>query len=458
MPISKVLLGKGVLVEDESYFIRANHVCKQLTHDVLNEEKSVQARFFWDWGKILFHLGKNSGEAVEFYHARENFRIAKSLGLEDPEFFKDDGDVHFELGQLLGNGHLHFEAIECYQNSLQRSHDSAEAWYALGLCYTLILDEKFDPDFFAMAEVSFANAAKIDPNHLMLWFKWGQLELEHAKQHDNVEVLQSAIEKFAKANSLETNNAHILYFWGEALMMAGTLTDQVGLLKAAKDNFAASVALQSENDLVWHLYGCCLNELGRYFNHESWYHEAISKFLQGLAINKNSVLLWHGLAYSHFALGELKGDVSLIEKACNFCAKAMDNGAVSQPQCWNDWGVALMKIGEITHDKLYAVAAIEKFESAIRLQRSWSTDQECDTELLYNYGCALDFLGDFSDDPIYYEKAIVALQKVLQCEPDHPHVRYNLALTLSHLGELIADVECLEKAVELFEEVIATRF
>ncbi len=454
----QVLLGKAMLVEDESYLIRANHVCKELANSVSNEENPVQARFFWDWGKILFLLGKNSGEALDFFNARENFRVARKLGLEDADFFKDDGDIHFELAQLLGNASFHFEAIECYQHSLQRSHESVEAWYALGLCYMLLFENTDESDYFSLAQRSFSNAAKMDPGHLMIWFKWGQLELEHAKQNENVSLLQSSAERFAIADSLEMNNPNILYCWGEALMIVGALTEQVVLLKAAEEKFALSASLQPENDLVWHLYGCCLNELGRYFNHESWFHEAISKFLQGLAINKNSVLLWHGLAYSHFAIGELKEDVSWIEKSCNFCAKAMENGAVSQPQCWNDWGVALMKLGELTHDKLYAIAAIEKFENAVKLQKSWSEKQECDAELLYNYGCAYDFLGDFSEEPIYYEKAIIALQKVLQSEPNHPHVKYNLALALSHLGELIGDAECLERAIDFFEEVIGRDF
>lgn len=454
----QVLLSKGMLVDDESYFVRANQVCKDLVHEVFSEEDQIQARFFWNWGKILFFIGKSSGEAVDFYEARENFNMARSLGLEEPDFFKDNGDIHFELAELLGRESLYLSAIDCYQKSLKLSHDSWEAWYSLGLCYMLLHENDNDPKYFFLANASFANAAKVESNHLMLWYKWGQLQLEYAKQHEDVDILFSSIEKFDKANSIENNHAHILCCWGESLMLAGTLSEKITLLKEAEKKFAASVALQSENDFIWHLYGCCFNELGRYFNHESWYHEAIAKFLQGLAINKNSALLWHGLAYSHFAIGELKSDISLIEKACSFCAKAMENGALSQPQCWNDWGVALMKIGELTHDKFYAIAALEKFENAINLQNSWGTHQECDPELLYNYGCALDFLGDFSDDPVYYEKAITALQKVLHSEPKHPHARYNLALALSHLGELIGDAECLEKAIDHFEIVIAQDF
>ncbi|MBA3604212.1 MAG: tetratricopeptide repeat protein [Parachlamydiaceae bacterium] len=454
----QALLRKGALIEDENYFIRANEVCKELVLNIDSEEKNIQARFFWDWGKILFYLGKNSGEAVDFYEARVNFCMAKSLGLEDPEFLKDEGDIHFELAELLGRESLYLEAIECYQNSLKISHDSLDAWYSLGLCYMLLYDNDNDQKFFFLADTSFSNAAKVDSNHLMLWFKWGQLQLDYGKQYDDVDILASCVEKFAKANSIQANHPDILCCWGEGIMLVGTLTEQISLLKAAEKKIAASAALQPENDHVWHLYGCCFNELGRYFNNESMYLEAIGKFLQGLAINKNSVHLWHGLAYSHFAIGELKGDIALIEKACNFCAKAMENGAISQPQCWNDWGVALMKIGELTHDKVYAIAALEKFENAMNLQSSLGVNQECDSELVYNYGCALDFLGDFSDDPIYYEKAIVALQKVLTNEPSHPHARYNLALALSHLGELIADAELLEKAVEQFEMVIENDF
>jgi tetratricopeptide (TPR) repeat protein len=449
----QVLLSKGKLVEEVGYFSEARAACEQLAEQALLQNECVQAQFFWDWGKSLFGIGQNYGEAIDFYNALEKYKDAASKGQGDPEFFKDYGDVFLELARLLGRENFCLEAIEWYQKSITLSHESVDAWYSHGVCYMMLYENFNDQEHLFKASQSFSNASKLDPNHSSVWLKWGLLQLDYGKQNEDVDFLEKSIEKFMRADAIEAKHPAILCSWGEALMLKGTIEEGVCDLKAAERKFADSVAMQPENDFIWQLYGCCYNEMGRYFNNEFYFQEAINKFQQGLAINKNSSFLWHGLAYSHFAIGELKSDLNLIEKACQYCAKAMEHGALSQAQFWNDWGVALMKMAELSHDKSYADAAIEKFENAMHLQSSMN-GVECDTELLYNYGCALDFLGDFSDDIHFYEKSIQALQKVVQRDPLHPHARYNLALAISHIGELTLDVECLERAVEHFEVVI----
>lgn len=449
----QVLLTKGKLVDEVGYFSEARNECELIVETASLQDKDVQARFFWDWGKSLFCIGQNYGEAIDFYKACEKYQEVASRDLNDPEFFKDYGDVYLELARLLGRENFCLEAIEWYQKSIKLSHESVDAWYSLGVCYMMLFENFNDKEHLFKASQSFSNAAKLDPNHSSVWLKWGLLQLDYGKQNEDVDFLEKSIEKFIRADAIEAKHPAILCSWGEALMLKGTLEEEVSDLKAAEKKFADSIAMQPENDFIWQLYGCCYNEMGRYFSNESYFHEAINKFQQGLAINKNSAFLWHGLAYSHFAIGELKSDLSFIEKSCQYCAKAMEHGSLSQAQFWNDWGVALMKMAELSHEKSYAEAAIEKFENAMHLQSSVN-EEECDSELIYNYGCALDFLGDFSDDIHYYEKAIQALQKVLQQDPHHPHARYNLALAISHLGELAADVESLERAIEQFEIVI----
>lgn len=450
----QTLMLKGILVEEESYFMQALEKCRQMEPSALEQEEVIRVQFFWDWGKTHFLMAKRSGEAVDFYEALEKYRLIMNEKDDDPDFLKDCGDVYLQLGRLLSRESYCLEAIEFFQKSLIEAHECAETWFSLGLCFALLFENFGGAENFLRANKSFYNAVKLDFNQLAYWFKWGQLQLECGKQQENLELIKGSIEKFARADSIEAHHPVVLCAWGEALLVHGTFTEEIGSLKSAERKLAESLALNSENEMAWHVFGCCSNELGRYFNDENYYVEAMAKFRQGLALNKNSALLWHGLAYSNFALGEFKNDLSFIEKSCQFCARAMENGALSQVQCWNDWGVALMKMGEILSDKLLIELALEKFENAMNLQNSWGNREECDVELLYNYGCALDFLGDFSEEPLCYEKAVQVLQKVLHLDPSHPHARYNLALALLHLGERISDAECLGRAAEQFEAIL----
>jgi tetratricopeptide (TPR) repeat protein len=143
-----------------------------------------------------------------------------------------------------------------------------------------------------------------------------------------------------------------------------------------------------------------------------------------------------------------------VEKASRFYEKAMENKKTTDPQHWNGWGIVLLKLAEITNEKRNVEAAVAKFEQALMLYSSRNGDDDLDPDLLYNYGCALDFLGDFYEEACYYEKAVQALTKVLQIDSEYTAARYNLALALSHLGEQTADVECFHQAIDQFQMLL----
>lgn len=114
-----------------------------------------------------------------------------------------------------------------------------------------------------------------------------------------------------------------------------------------------------------------------------------------------------------------------------------------------------MKLAEMTNDPKYVESAIEKFERAINQNAEDPINQECDLEWLYNYGCALDFLGDFTEETCDYERAVQVLSKVLEVDPSYTFARYNLALSLSHLGEHADDVESFQKSLHHFEILLS---
>lgn len=274
----KALLAKGKLLDEVGYYNQVIQECDQLHSTALLQPKPLQAQFFACWGRALFLVGQIYGEAIDYNLACEKFREAEDKGLQTPEFFKECGDAYLELARLLGRENFCLEAIEFYQKSIKSSHECTDCWHSLGLCYTMLFENFSSVHHYNLADISFSNASKIDPNHPSLWVTWGLLHLGFGKQFEDVQSLEKSIEKFAKADTLEASQAWILCSWGEALLLKGSLTDQVSCLKEAERKFALSVSLQPDNDLIWQLYGCCFNELGRYFNAESYFQEAINKF------------------------------------------------------------------------------------------------------------------------------------------------------------------------------------
>jgi tetratricopeptide (TPR) repeat protein len=160
------------------------------------------------------------------------------------------------------------------------------------------------------------------------------------------------------------------------------------------------------------------------------------------------------MALAYNSLGEMQGDPYILEKALESFAHSARLHDGLEPHFWNDWGAALMRMTEMTGSQAYLIEAIEKFEYAIAVQGGDQDTTVVDPQLLYNYGCALDFLGDFSDDEQHYQHAIKVLTQVVILDPDFVHARYNLGLAWSHLAELISDIESFEKAGEQFQRSV----
>jgi len=202
------------------------------------------------------------------------------------------------------------------------------------------------------------------------------------------------------------------------------------------------------------ILGACFCELGRYFQSKDIYLDAIDKFNEGLKINSNHVLLLHGLALAYYAVGSFDEDVKMLEMAVALCKKIDEIEKVKTSGFLNDWGVALMKLGDINNDLSLIEQAAEKFEKAIN-GRLDANPLQIELEWLYNYGCSLDFLGDFRHEALYYEKSIQVLTHVLEIDSGYIHARYNLALAYFHLAELQEDVDCYLLAIDHFEQLLS---
>lgn len=405
--------------------------------------------FYWNWGQCCHLQGKLSGEADDFNRALEQFENAMKAGVQSAEFWNDYGEAVSEFAFLLGRKESLFDAINFFQNSIKSSPDYFPAHLNLACVLEYIFEIYGDEKYYLTAHEAFEKASLLETRNLNLWLKWGQLHLAYAKIYRDIDRLQTCFEKFSLADACESDNAHVLMRWAEAQLLYGSHQERVDLLRAAERKIVLSLEILPENSESWYIYGTCLNELGRYFQDDQFYFQAIEKFHYGLSINQTDALLWYGLALAHFAIGEYSDDFQMIEKSSQYCAKVLELGGHTLPHFWNDWGVALMKLAEMTNDKAALEAAIEKFEEAIAAQAE--NDSEIDPECLYNYGCALDFLGDFTEDSRYYEQAVQVLAKALITDPHYTNARYNLALSLSHLGEANADVEILQKSLEHFQ-------
>lgn len=448
------LIRLGLIEEEVHYFQEALGKFEEIASLGIDIPSDKRLNFFWDWGQTWFFLGKLAGEALDFRMAIDKYTLAAEEGLSSAVFWNAFGDAYVELAFLIGRKELFFEALDYYNRAIATDPASFQSWFNLGCTHQCIFEITTDPAHFVRAVDCFEEASSTDPEHAALWFKWGQLLATMGKYKRDTDFLQTSLEKFALANKFEPRHPGILSRFGEAQMLLGANLERADLLKEAEDKILRSIEINPDNPEIWYLYGVCLNEFGRYFADTSYYKQAIEKFQHGLSLNQADPLLWYGLAMSHYAMGDADSDQQLLERSVRYFSRVLEFGGQHFYQFWNDWGVALMRLAEITNDQHYLEASLQKFEEIINRHQSLD-DEQLDVEWLYNYGCALDFLGDFTDELHYYEKAVQILTHVLNSDSDYSHARYNLALALSHLGESASDIDSLNKAVEHYQILLA---
>lgn len=453
---AQILIDIALFEGEASYFNEANRCFKKALSllDIVDTDTIPREEFFWKWGLCLSSLGKVSGEPIDFHQSIEKYRQAHELGCQETKFFNDFGDALSDMGSLIEKPEYFAEALVLFNQAVRQSPEEFDGWYHQACCMQNLADFKNHDKLLDQADCSFVRAVEINPNHSQVWLKWGELETTIGKLKRDSEKLEGSLLKFAKAHQLEPGDPEILSSWAECELCLGAQEDRLELIHSARIKILNSIEILPEDPNSWYLYGSCLNELGRYFSDEDYYNQAIEKFQYGLSLARQHPFLWYGLALSHFALGELTEQQALFEKAARYCSRVMECGGEGFSQFWNDWGVALLKLAELTQQASYVEMAIEKFERALKQPLQSVDVEDIDLEWIYNYSYAHDLLGDLTEEPHHFEKAIQIFTQILQVDPSYTLARYNLALSLSHLGEAMFDVEYYHKALEQFQLIL----
>ena len=421
-------------------------------------EVDFPADALWFFGVCLYGIAKDSEEAVDYKAAIEKMCEAHSRGLQDSAFYLDYGMTLGEMGILLDSVEHLKEAAHFFEKCLQTSLDHPLTWLRLACTYKLLYLMTVDVEFFEKSDQSFVAAAREQQrtenaeNRDDLWVNWAELFIFEGKISNDPDLLTAALEKLVQVSEKNTSNVLVLNLTGDALTHLGIFEDRFEHFKEAQVKLEQAHSLYPNNiDTIRHL-GHCLSSMGKYLGDPKYLLQAIEKFHIGISLDKGDYQMWYGLAMTNFSLGEQTTDTAIYEKSLKFFSETVKLGG-DLPMHWNDWGVALMKLGELTNDQRPIAEAVEKFEAAIQSYNSKSLGPS-DPDWFYNYGCALDWLGTYDPNPVYFERSVSILSRLLEQYPMLQHIRYSLGLSLYHLGDVIGDVELLEQSILHFSTYI----
>lgn len=445
----------GEMKEQGQFFIEADKKFQFAEQCYPRGAKKEKANFYWHWGHCWHLMGKLSGEAFDISKALEKYKVAESLGANQAEFWNDYGNALGEQACLLGLDYLFPEVVEKFRNAVTHNLKDFEGWFGLACSYMRVFETSQDEEDFERANEAFLYASELEPKSAVMWLCWGQLLLLLGKARHDVDLLHESAEKFKEANQYESNNPLVLCRWSEALMSLGALQENIQLIRQAEKHIMQSVQQDPGNAEGWYFYGRVLVEKGRYFGDVKFYLEAIEKYQHGFSLNQSLKLFRYGMAIAYYEVSLQDGDQEALKLSLDHFQELSLDEKELPPQFWVDWGNALFKYGEDTHQKHYIETSLSKYEKTIALLGDDFKKDPLIVSCIYYYARSLDALGDLYDDPVFYEKAIHLLNHLLQYEPGFTHARYNLALTFAHLGELVSDISFLEKANEQFEVLMA---
>lgn len=421
----------------------------------LNISKYDLGSLYRDWGVLWFHFGKLSGEAFDFRQSIKFFQRAIKQGFSAYDLYNDYGNCLIELSVLLNRPELIIESVEMYWRSVRIKSDFYDGWMNLSSALKILYELHPLNAYYNLANEGFQQAAQIDSQNGSLWLKWGQLHAFKGKITRDLDVIKDSCDKYEIADDCEPNHAAVLSSWAESLLLIGEWLEDLQFLKDAKEKIIRSLELAPKHPLIWCLYGNCLCEFGRYFNEGSYFHQAVEKYQYALKLAPKDPVVLYGIAMAYCSIGQFENNTEWLQEANIYCRKVIENGGHSHAQYWNDWGVVLMKLGMITDEKELVEAAMNRFEQALRVRSNQQKDEEMEPEWLYNYGCALDFLGDYNEDPAFFEKAIQVLKKVIELDPYFHQAYYNLAIAYSHFAELTADLNSYKDALRYIEAYLS---
>lgn len=441
---------------DVERFHQATEKFKQAENCTYGASSKEQGKFYWLWGHCWRCIGDVHGEACDYQEANQKFRVAAELGFDELYFWNDYGHVLSHLIALLGRDELFHEVVHIYKQATLADPENFEGWFNLACSSTCLYEMEGGRDQFEIANEAFEQAKRCHPDDANVCLYWGQLMLTAGKVDRDITKLEESVLLLSLAEELgHPQQSLILCRWGEALMNCGSYLENYSLLLESKEKLEQSIKLTSDVPEVWYFYGRCISEIGRYFNDLNYFMEAIEKYEMGKSLAPNFPPFFYGLALAYSEGAELTLDVTMLVESLKNFDLLQESSPFLPPQFWLDWAAVLLKHGEITRSKESIAHAIEHLEKAIVMEsENRPDDNPLLIDILYHYGSALDNFGDFHDDPVYYERAIKVLAKVLEMDPKHINARYHLAIALTHLGELVSDIDCFQAANEQFEMIL----
>jgi tetratricopeptide (TPR) repeat protein len=447
-----ILIQMGKHLNDPSFFEAALEKYQQASKVVEN----VPSELYWDWGEAWILLGGQSGEPTDFQQGLAKFDLAWREGIRSFFFRLDYACALLHYGELTGNPSFLEEALSLFRGVIADAYSPDKeasiayvvAWRKYPLAMKVRYQLTHDKEHFEEADALFREAILVLPKQSELWLDWGELFLQRGWLKQDLKAIETGLEKLTTSKIKECDPLRASFLLGMGLVIFGLFLENLKLLRDGQERIKSALEV-APHHFQLHLASAFVElGFGLYFSEEAAFARAAAILENRLQGDRTSAESLHALFQTYLAWGLKMNDPSLVKKGIWAIARLSALRPFS-PHYLNEWGIALLRLKQVDTTQgsaqAYVEEAIDKFRKASNLCE--------DEDTLYNWGCALNLLGDLTADEEDYSKAIDLLTKVFEKRPAELHVRYHLGLAFLHLGELTLNADCLMQAIELLESV-----
>lgn len=441
------LLQLGRFHDEHHFHLEAKNKYQKALELAANQPLGVLAEVYWDYGIAWSEIAKNSGEALDVKLAIEAFRISLKLQPKPSfEFFNDCGKAYLEMGLLINDTRLYFQAIYYLHRATENAPHYFDGWVTLAEAYSQLYINTMDERYIVKASHAFQTAVKISPRVVDVWLSWAQILAESGRLNGDVKLLRQSIEKCARAATLDSKDPLIIAQWVESLSMLGAATSRLDLLIEAEQKILKATDAYPDDPDLWHAYGVCLISFGRYYDDPDYYEMAIEKLQYGLSIDRTTPEHWHTLGHVHKLYADLTNHEDLLERANRFFSRAMDLKP-SCPSILFDAACALLQFSEAVDDLPTLQKSISHFETLLQNHKEVILQHP---EWLFEYACALEWLADFSAEEVHLNRAVEIFSHVLLIDPDYPNIHLRIAHCYVEIGHHTSEAEFYKKAISFY--------
>jgi tetratricopeptide (TPR) repeat protein len=462
-----------------------------------------------DFYKGWYHKGAALSELEHFNEASACFSTALELKADYQQAWFGQGLVQLKLGYPQ-------QAIACFEQALQLEPQDFQSWYLLGVAlaetelnYDAVASYdkaiELNPDFdlawyrrgLALANIGFredaiANyhqATKINPEFHQAWYSLGN-EMEKLGRWEE------ALTAYERVTQLDPN-------FHDAWVDQGVVLAHLGYWEDAIVCWDKAIAINNHFYLTWFNRGVAFDRLGHR-------EEAIRCYSQAIEIKPDFYFAWYNLGVTQFHLGRFEEAIASYDRALilqpdyweawlgrgNAAYSAVSLEAIVQPSARNSitvlnpalnergyqgklasfqqglsylspqthpegWGRLHLAIGNAHYDqgkkhfppRHYWLQAVNAYEEALVMITAEAFPL-LHLEVLQNLIKTLVVLGEKAAAQAYQQRAISALQNLLNQSDRSDESKKQLALKFAGIAQLTVDIAILYGDLALAWEII----